>query len=511
MHPKQLFSLPVLVAVMVAWAAESRSEVRLPGLFSDHMVLQIGSPIRLWGWADPGEEVRATCGGAHVKTFADETGEWILRLPPCKTGESFTITIKGKNTVTIKDAVMGEVWLASGQSNMEFALARATDSEKHIASSENEQIRLFTVPRLKSDKPVEDVKASWKLCGAPTVTNFSAVAYFFARDLQKARKVPVGIIHTSWGGSPAEVWMSDRVLSQNLDYKHAILDDYPSQFATYQKAQLKWEQEAAAAKAEGRTFTNARPRVVWKPSELYNGMIAPLVHYPIKGAIWYQGESNAGRAWQYRTLMADLIRNWRNDWGQEAFTFLEVQLAPYMQIKNEPSESKWAELREAQNIVASSVPKAGVAVITDVGEEKDIHPRQKEPVGARLARAARGIAYHENIIYSGPTYKRLTIKGDRAVVSFDNTGSGLQARGGELKGFAICGEDKRWVWGKATIQGDNVVVTSPEVSAPIAVRYGWADFPVVNLWNKEGLPASPFRTDHFEMLTQPRVQTFAKK
>jgi sialate O-acetylesterase len=521
MHPKQRFFLFLIVVLWVAMAARVRAEIRLPGFVSDHMVLQIGAPIRLWGWADSGEEVRASCGGNHVKTFADESGQWVLRLPPCKTGEPFSITIKGKNTVTIHDAVMGEVWLASGQSNMEWPLAKADGAQEHAANSANDQIRLFTVPKLKADAPVEDVKAGWQLCAPSTVTNFSAVAYFFARDLQKARKVPVGIIHTSWGGSPAEAWMSERVLSSNAGYQREILDLYPSQFEAYRKAQMKWDEEAAAAKAEGRAFTNAKPRVAWKPAELYNGMIAPLVHYPVKGAIWYQGESNAGRAYQYRTLMADLIRNWRHDWGQGNFTFLEVQLAPYIPpgpsgirpVLNldQPTESTWAELREAQNIAASSVPNAGVAVITDVGEQTDIHPKKKEPVGARLALAARGIAYHERLVYSGPTYKRLTIKGDRAVVSFDHVGGGLEARGGELKGFAICGEDRKWAWGKARIEGDTVVVTNPEISNPIAVRYGWADFPVVNLYNKEGLPASPFRTDNFEMLTQPKVRTFAKK
>ena len=520
MHPKHRYLVLLIVVLWVATASQSRADVRLPGFFSDHMVLQIGAPIRLWGWAESGEEVRASCGGNRVKTLPTRAANRVLRLPPCKTGEPFSITIKGKNTVTIQDAVMGEVWLASGQSNMEWPLAKAFDAESHVANSANDQIRLFTVPKLKADAPVEDVKANWQLCSPSTVTNFSAVAYFFARDLQKARKVPVGIIHTSWGGSPAEAWMSERVLASNLD-KQEILDLYPSQFETYRKAQVKWDEQAAAARAEGRAFTNAKPRIAWKPAELYNGMIAPLVHYPVKGAISYQGESNAGRAYQYRTLMADLIRNWRHDWAQGNFTFLEYNshptfppgpsgIRPVLNL-DQPTESTWAELREAQNIAASSVFNAGVAVITDVGEQTDIHPKKKEPVGARLALAARGIAYHEKLVYSGPTYKRLTIKGDRAVVSFNHTGSGLEARGGELKGFAICGEDRKWAWGKTQIEGDTVVVTNPAISNPIAVRYGWADFPVVNLWNKEGLPASPFRTDNFEMLTQPKVRTFAKK
>lgn len=489
-----------------------QADVRLPALFTDHLVLQIGSPIRIWGWADVGEDVYVNCGGNTAKTTTDESGKWYLRLPPCKTGEPFTITVRGKNTLTIKDAVMGEVWLASGQSNMEFALGRADGAEQHIAQAANPQIRLFNVPRRKADVPVDDVKSSWKLSSPETVSNFSAVAYFFARDLQKARKVPVGIIHASWGGSPAEVWMSDSVLSSNPEYKREIVDAYPMKVQRAQQAIERWENEAATAKAEGRTLTTRRPNVAWKPSELYNGMVAPLIPYSLKGAIWYQGEANAGRAYQYRTLMADLVRNWREDFRQGAVTFLQVQLAPYMAIKEQPSESTWAELREAQNLVARQLHNVGVAVITDAGDEKDIHPTRKEPVGARLALAARGVAYHEDITYSGPVFKRMKVKGDQAILTFDHVGQGLEARGGELKGFSIAGPDHKFVWANAKIvDKDKIIVTSPEVTNPIAVRYGWADFPVVNLWNKDGLPASPFRTDNFEMLTQPKIKTIARK
>jgi sialate O-acetylesterase len=238
-------------------------------------------------------------------------------------------------------------------------------------------------------------------------------------------------------------------------------------------------------------------------------MIAPLIPYAIKGAIWYQGESNAGRAEQYRRLMTDMIRNWRQDWREGDFTFLEVQLAPYDKVKRrpledilaKPVESDWAELREAQLLATKTLPKVGMAVITDVGEKDDIHPKKKEPVGARLALAARGIAYGEKIEYSGPVYKSMKVKDGKAILSFTHADSGLEARDGELKGFAICGPDKKFVWAKAEVDGDKVVVSSPEVSEPVAVRYGWADFPVVNLWNKAGLPATPFRTDDFPMLT----------
>jgi sialate O-acetylesterase len=291
-------------------------------------------------------------------------------------------------------------------------------------------------------------------------------------------------------------------LEINPRFQAEILDPYTAAFAKWRNQMDIFEKEKAAAENENQPFKKNPPWQPWGGYELYNGMIAPLLPYAVKGAIWYQGESNAGRAEQYRTLFADMIRCWRRNWGEPDLTFLCVQLAPFMAIKPEPGESAWAELREAQLLSTKVLPKAGMAVITDVGEEKDIHPRKKGPVGARLALAARGIAYGEKIEYSGPLYKGIKIDDGKAVLSFDHVGGGLVARDGDLKGFAICGEDQKWVRGKAEIQKDNtIVVNSPDVSKPIAVRYGWADFPVVNLWNKAGLPATPFRTDDFPLTT----------
>jgi sialate O-acetylesterase len=280
-----------------------------------------------------------------------------------------------------------------------------------------------------------------------------------------------------------------------------------------------WEKETAELKKEGKRQTKQRPREPWVPCQLYNGMIAPLVPYAVKGAIWYQGESNAGRAWQYRTLMQDLIKNWRQVWGQQEFTFLQVQLAPFIPGQQpkptEPGESAWAELREAQLLATKQLPMVGIAVITDVGEERDIHPKKKAPVGERLALAARGIAYKERgLVYSGPIYKSMKIKKDQVYLSFDHVGDGLEARDGELKGFAICGADRKWVWAKATIgtgkDANQVIVSSPNIPNPVAVRYGWADYPEVNLWNKNGLPASPFRTDDFPLITMPKQAAATK-
>jgi sialate O-acetylesterase len=504
MIPKLSSMNRVHLCLLLAFtAATSRADVKLHGLFSDNMVLQQGAAVSIWGWADEGEQVTVQFRDQKVTAKAKD-GRWMLHMKKLKAGGPNDLTVTGKNSVVLKNVLVGEVWIASGQSNMEFALRNSFESQKDITACANELIRLYTVPKLKANAPTNNVHASWQECNPQTSPGFSAVAYYFARDLQKALHVPVGVIHTSWGGSPAEVWMSEEVLAANPDYKRDILDTYPAALKRYQDAVAQFDKEAAEAKAAGTTFKKNRPWSTWKPAELYNGMIAPLIPYTIQGAIWYQGESNAGRAWQYRTLFADMIRNWRHDWGQGNFTFLEVQLAPFTAIKDQPAESAWAELREAQVLATKVLPKVGIAVITDVGDPKDIHPTKKEPVGARLARAARGITYGEKLVYTGPTYKSMKVKDDHAIVRFQGDGGGLEARDGDLKGFAIAGEDKKFVWAKAEIEGDQVVLSNPAVPKPVAVRYGWADCPVVNLWNKAGLPASPFRTDDFPMTTAPK-------
>jgi len=484
---KRILLLPLIFVVVAQFSA--RGDVRLPALFSDNMVLQQGMELPIWGWADEGEEVKVSFRGKTVKAKA-KGGKWMVKLGKYKAGGPDELVVEGKNRIAVKNVLVGEVWVCSGQSNMEMALNNVFEGKEEVARSSNKQLRLFHVPKKRSNEPVDDVKAEWKDSGPESTPGFSAVAYYFGRDLQKALNVPVGLIETCWGGSPAEVWMSEKALSSNPEYKRDILDTFSENVK------------------KSASTTNARPPQ-WKPTELYNGMIAPLIPYAFKGAIWYQGESNAGRADQYRRLFADMIRNWRQDWGEGDFTFLAVQLAPYDKNKKRSLEaitenvgdSDWAELREAQLLATKTLPKVGMAVITDVGEKDDIHPKKKEPVGARLALAARGITYGEKIEYSGPVYKSMKVKDGKVALSFTHADSGLEARGGELKGFAICGADKKFVLAKAEIEGDKVIVSSAEVSAPVAVRYGWADFPVVNLWNKAGLPATPFRTDDFPMST----------
>lgn len=382
--------------------------------------------------------------------------------------------ISGNNTVELSNILVGEVWVCSGQSNMQFALSRAINSTEAIATATDSNIRLYTVPHITSYTPVDNIQASWQVCSPETVPSFSAVGYFFGRDLRKALNVPVGLINTSWGGTFAETWTSLEGFKALPEYSSWIADEY-------------------AAKV------NDGPK---HPSVLYNAMVNPLVPYAIKGAIWYQGEANANKAYKYRTLFPTMIKSWRDAWGEGNFPFLFVQLAPYMKIQPEPQESNWAELREAQLFTTNTCPNTAMAVITDVGNPDDIHPTQKEPVGARLAIAARKIAYGENIVFSGPIYKGMKICKNSIKLYFNHVGGGLVAKGGELTGFTIAGKDRKFVNATAKIVDDNkVIVSSPAVTQPVAVRYGWAHCPVVNLWNKEDLPASPFRTDDFEGVT----------
>lgn len=471
-------SLVVIAIALTLIATASMASVKPAALFSDNAVLQQGMVVPVWGTADNGEKVTVSFQGQEVSDVAKD-GKWIVRLAPLKAGGPFTMIISGSlagsNAITLSNVLVGEVWICSGQSNMQFGLESASNGKEAVANSANPNIRLFSVPLKTSYTPLDDMQASWNLCNPETAKGFTAVGYFFGRDLNKARNVPVGLINTSWGGTFAEAWTSLEGFKTLPDYAPWIADEN-------------------AKKPDGPNH----------PSVLYNAMINPLVPYAVKGAIWYQGESNAGKAYEYRTLFPTMIKSWRDAWGEGSFPFLFVQLAPFMKINPEPEESAWAELREAQLLTTKTCPKTGMAVITDVGDPGNIHPTQKEPVGARLALAARKIAYGESIVYSGPTYKGMKRDGASIVVYFDHVGGGLVAKDGDLKGFAIAGADAKFVNATAKIVGGKVVVSSASVSSPVAVRYGWANCPVVNLFNAEGLPASPFRTDNFPMVTAPK-------
>jgi sialate O-acetylesterase len=490
----------LIAALLASTSSALRAEVKPNSLFSDGVVLQRGVSVPVWGTAKDGEKVTVQFQGQTVVTTA-KNGRWLVRLKDLKPGGPFTLSITGDNSILITNVLVGEVWLCSGQSNMAFGLSRAANAQEAIAAAADPQLRLYTVPRSATDTPLTDAPGSWKESTPDTAASFSAVAYFFGRDLRRSLNVPVGLINSSVGGTPAEAWTSRATLEKDPELK-AILERYAESVKNYdpdaaaqrrQRAVEKQKEAVAKAKAEGKKAPAAprNPadprRASGRPSCLYNGMIAPLQPFAIAGAIWYQGEANAGRAAEYCKLFPAMIRNWREAWGQGDFPFLFVQIAPH--------ERMTPEIREAQLLSWQKVPRTAMAVITDVGNETDIHPTKKEPVGHRLALGARAIAYGESVEYSGPVYDSMKIKGNQVILSFKHVGGGLIAKDGALKGFTIAGADGNFTSATAKIEGKTVVVESPSVTAPTAVRYGWAKTPDVNLFNQEGLPATPFRTD----------------
>ncbi len=632
--------------LLVLCPAGARGEVRLDRLMGDGMVVQREMPIKIHGWAESGEQVTVTLAGQTSTAQAGQDGRWVVTLEPQKAGGPHVMVIQGENEITINDVLIGDVWLCSGQSNMELPMRRVQDRYPDvIANCTNPQIRHFEVPdRYDFHAPREDLEwGQWKSADPENIMDFSAVAYFFARELYAKYGVPIGLINCALGGSPAEAWISeegltafpehlatakkfrdDAFVKSIIEHDRAISSAWYQQLDKLDKGQqpgrtswfdpacdvsdwdtmdvpgywadgrlgpvngVVWfrkeiEVPAAMVGKEAklllgrivdadRTWVNGTPvgnvtyqypprryvfgpgvlregtntivvRVVnnsgrggfvedkpyeliaggrtidlrgpwkyklgavmdplpgqtfvqWQPLGLYNGMIAPLIQTPIKGVIWYQGESNTARPSEYRPLMKALIADWRAKWGQGDFPFLFVQLANFMEAKEQPSESGWAEVREAQ-LKTLEVPNTAMAVTIDLGEWNDIHPLNKEDVGKRLALAARKVAYGDDAaVWSGPIYESMQVEGGKAVLSFSHTGSGLICKGDMLKEFAIAGPDKRFVWAEAKIEGDQVVVWSDKVTEPVAVRYAWADNPAgANLYNREGLPASPFRTD----------------
>lgn len=505
------------LALWLTFVASAQADVRLARIFSEHMVLQRGKPVPIWGFAEPGEKVTMEFRGQKVSTVADRTGVWRVVLSPMSAGGPFRMTVRGNNTVELSDVLVGEVWVCSGQSNMEWPLFLARDGEREVASANHPRIRLFMVPKSVADVPQSDLNGGqWAVCSPETARNFSAVGYFFARELHHQLGVPVGMIQSAWGGTPAESWTSLATLESNpvlrpilANWERAV-QDYPQALRRFRQQMAQWEENAALARAEGRPEPPRPNRPTpprnnpWKPAGLFNAMIAPIVPYAIQGVIWYQGESNAGRAYEYRTLFPAMIRDWRRVWGQGDFPFLFVQLANFLPVRPEPGESAWAELREAQTMTLA-LPKTGMAVAIDIGEADDIHPRNKQDVGERLALNALAIAYGKKIVYSGPIYTRMRREGNAIRLYFKHVDGGLTTPNGEpLKGFAIAGPDRKCVWAEARIDGDTVVVSSPQVTEPVAVRYAWADNPLCNLYNRAGLPASPFRTDDWLGVTAPR-------
>ncbi len=652
-----------VVFMISAGILTARANVILPNLIGDRMVLQREAKVRIWGWGDSGEKVGIEFNGQKVETETKSDGTWSVWLEPMKAGGPHDLTITAKNKIIIKDVLVGEVWVASGQSNMEWPVCVSANANDEVAKADYPQIRLFTVPKQGATNLQTRVWGEWVHCSPKTIPGFSAVAYFFGRELHQKLNVPIGLINCSWGGTNAETWTPREVFHSVPGLKHfedniTVLEkDLPAAMKKYQRQIEDWEKathrndpgnigvgkgwakleyddrdwaaidlpgsfdnlngtsdfdgvawfrkevtlpsdwagkdlelnlgaiddydttyfngtkvgsigvetlhpysaprnykipgvlvkagrnviavrafdnfldgnfkglaqemtlRVAGKKEAGAVCVGGKWRAkieqaihpihpeLGKPGEpicagnvnapiaLYNGMIHPLTPFTLRGAIWYQGESNAGNAYEYRTLFPAMIQGWRKAWGQGDFPFLFVQLANYMAVKPEPGESCWAELREAQMLTLNYL-NTGMAVAIDIGDAQDIHPKNKQDVGKRLALWALAKTYgQKNLVFSGPLYKSMNMEGNKIRIRFEFADGGLTAKGNKPTGFAIAGKDKKFVWAEAKIDGDTVVVWSDKVPEPAAVRYAWADNPICNLYNQAGLPASPFRTD----------------
>ncbi|MFZ4508321.1 MAG: sialate O-acetylesterase [Fimbriimonas sp.] len=656
----RLLSLLVISAMAIQSALAQAAKPFVSSMFSDNMVLQRGVKAPVWGWTTPGAKIKVSIAGKSASTTADSEGRWVVKLPSLKAGGPYTLDIDGPQKVSLQNVLIGDVWICSGQSNMEQGIGASRDPEKEIAAANYPNIRLFSVAKNPSFSLVENTQGSWTVCNPQNVSaggwaGFSAVGYYFGRTLHSELNVPIGLIHSSWGGTIAEAWVSagslkkempdfvaavDQVeatanVSQSADFAKTVADWYakndvgsgkgwgsPSFDASAWKSMnlptlwenaglpdfdgivwfrkeivltadqaksarlhlgpiddndVTWINGVQVGQTDGynldRIYTvpsgvlkagvnviavrvldtaggggiygqpqqmalelesgkalplsgpwkyavskdlkeatpypiqmNNNPNIV---TVLYNGMIAPVAPYGIKGAIWYQGESNAGRDEQYARLLPTLIHDWRQSFGVGEFPFYIVQLANFMQQDSEPKNDPWPRLREAQYITTKKVKNTGISNTIDIGEADDIHPKNKQDVGRRLALNALALTYGKKIVYSGPVYKSMKVEGDKARISFDFVGGGLVAKGGDLKGFAVAGEDGKFYWANATIEGDTVVVSAPQVSKPKTVHYAWGNNPVCNLYNQADLPAFSFRTDG--PLSQKSKPNAAKK
>lgn len=492
-----------MFAVIASCSIASKScfaEVKLPNIFTDHMVLQQGQANKIWGKGKAGEKVTVSIGDHKVETVTDDSGNWTTKIPELKVGGPYVLKVTGENTIEIKDVLVGEVWICSGQSNMQWSVRSSSDPDLEKLAANYPNIRMINFPQVGTQDPIwshDDRK--WKVANPENVSDFSAVGYFFARQIHLSTNVPIGMINNAWGGSACEAWIDRSVVAAEfpkLNDRWVSLENSLAEIMKKDKATLTDDEKRALGNLTG----NARP------ANIYNGVLASHIGYGIRGAIWYQGESNAGRAYQYRTLFPAMIRNWRSVWGQGDFPFYWVQLADFRKEETEISQSDWAELREAQTMAMDAVPNSGQAVIIDIGEGKDIHPMNKVDVGRRLARWALAKEYGFPIAHQSPRYKSLSTEGNKAVVSFEHVSGGWRPFDvNEPVGFTVAGEDKKFYKATATILKDGTIeVSSPEVPSPVAVRYAWADNPVCNMYSAAGLPLTPFRTDSWPGVTEGR-------
>jgi sialate O-acetylesterase len=503
MHLLRPLTLSGLVLLTLGPAVHA--DVRLPAIFSDHMVLQRDVAIPVWGWADPGEDVTVSFAGQTQSVRAGADGKWSVKLTPAGVGEPATFTVKGKNTITINDVLVGEVWLGSGQSNMAMTVNRAQNFEQEQAAAKFPQIRMFKEESGPAATAQTVGKGRWLVCTPESVGGFSAALYFFGRELHRTLGAPVGLINSSVGGTPIESWIAPEAQRASPELKaffanaekenaaiasEAAMKKYEGDLAKWEAAQKKarTEKQKAAKRPQNPAEVTARKGNV---GGLFNGKIAPLVPYAIRGALWYQGEANStpAKAPFYEAQLKLLVTDWRARWGDE-FPFAWAQLPNF----GGPGRD-WPAVREAM-LQALALPRTGMGINIDIGDEKNIHPVNKQEVGRRLALWALGTVYGRNVpATSGPLPAGSVVSGREMVVRFTHTNGGLVAKGGALQGFVIAGEDGQWKSAQARIEGDTIVVSSPEVAGPVAVRYAWENFPTCNLYNGAGLPATPFRTD----------------
>lgn len=510
--------------VCVAIVTVARAELKLPAIIGDHMVLQQKQANPIWGWDTAGTKVTVTFAGQTHTATAGTDGKWTVKLAAVPANANpQTLTIAGTTKREIKDVLVGEVWMCSGQSNMGWTINQSRHGDLESLASKHPNIRLITVPRVGTQELQTDFKGKWEAATPETVKAFSAVGFLYGRFIHEVVGVPVGLINNAWGGSAAQAWVRRETIEKDPRFAALMAEttkreaDLQSEKgkAAFQESVAKWKVAAEKAKAEKKQPAQA-PRD-WlvdnaRPGNIFAGMVYPTLGYGIKGVIWYQGESNAGRAWEHAQLFPFLIEQWRKEQGQGDFPFYWVQLADFKAEKETPGESDWAELRETQTKTLR-LPNTGQAVIIDLGEGRDIHPRNKYDVAARLVRWALAKDYGVKVAYRSPEYKSASFAGDKATVTIDCFGSTLRAFDTtEVKGFAICGADKVWHWASAKIVGtDKVEVSSDKVPNPVAVRYAWADNPVCNLYAVNDLPVTPFRTDDFEMITKPKAVATAAR
>jgi sialate O-acetylesterase len=510
-------TLRLLVVLALALAPALRAQIKLPAIIGDHMVLQQKQANPIWGWDAPGTKVTVSFAGQTHTATAGSDGKWTVKLaavPANATPQK--IAIAGTNRVEIQDVLVGEVWMCSGQSNMGFKLNSDWNGDLEAAASNLPNLRLISVPQVGTQELKADFKGAWKASTPEAARAFTAVGFLFGRYIHEIVGVPVGLIDNAWGGSAAEAWIRRTTMDQAERFK-SLMDSTVKREAELQSekgqaataaALTKWKSDVEAAKLANKVLPRAPTDWLTgnaRPGNIFAGVVHPTLGYGIKGVIWYQGESNAGRAYEHADLFPFLIQQWRKEWGQGDFPFYWVQLADFNPEKTEPGESTWAELRETQTKTLR-VPNTGQAVIIDLGEGRDIHPRNKHDVAARLVRWALVKDYGMKLPYRSPEYQSVAFAGNKATVTLDCFGSSLYAFDvAEARGFAVCGKDRVWRWATGKVIAPNKVeVSSDQVVAPIAVRYAWADNPVCNLFSKDGLPVTPFRTDDFDMTTKPK-------